>query len=317
MASKMQSARDGTNNPVTIAMAELQEFAEPLKCEFCDASVGFVNAFTRHVGEDIIAVQPYFRLKKGNKHSLQCRYEVHGQVTIIANESESDIFEALKGNRYRLRLLAVKNTIETLREQAEAKKKLTPADTDDSGTTTKNYLKGEKLLGAYINSAMRVLKVRAACEEHSEIEDVLELAFNGVLLPWRDFYFEDSEYFRCFAQVDQATVQVPIAIRGTIKSSRIVKGRTDEFAVLNLVRPHRKTDQPDTLDAACFSIWSPDLSAFGKFKEGEQIIAFGLWVSRGVLESQNKDAEASIRKFRNHELRLWPVTKSQLCSIRN
>lgn len=314
MASKMPAARDANNNRITISMAEQGQYQKPLTCEFCETSVGFVNAFTRNVGDDIVAIDPYFRLSKGHKHSVTCRYNVQGQITVIAQESEGDIFAALQGNRYELRLLAVKRAVEQLREIAN--KKRNPDSEANAGANEKIYVEAEKRLRAYINSAQRVLKVRAACVEHVEIEDVLQLAFDGVRLPWSDFYFEDDEYFRCFSQVTQATIHVPIAINGTVKDISIVKGRTGNFSVINLVRPYRKTDQANVLDAACFSIWSPDPNAFQAYKKGGEILAFGLWESRGVKESANKKADAQIKIFRNHELRLWPVTKSQLCAVK-
>lgn len=313
MASKMSAARDANSRRITISMAEQGQYQKPSKCEFCDASVGFVNAFTRQVGEDIVAVEPFFRLDRGHKHTATCRYNVHGQITVIAKESESDIVAALQGNRYELRLLAVKRAVEQLRELAKNKK-----DQDSetaTGTTKKIYLKAEKQLGAYINSAQRVLKVRAACEEYSEIEDVLQLVFDGMRLPWSDFYFEDKDYFRCFSQVTQAAVQVPIAINGTVKKNDIAKGRNGQFAVIDLVYPYRKTDRTDVLDTARFSIWSPNLNAFKAYKKGEEILAFGLWESRGIKESTNKKMNSPIKVFRNHTLRLWLVTKSQLCVV--
>ncbi len=183
------------------------------------------------------------------------------------------------------------------------------------GTTEKTYVKQEQL-GAYINSAQRVLKVRAACEDHYEIEDVLHLVFEGVRLSWCDFYFDYKDYFRCFSQVTQATVKVPVAIKGAVKANKLVKTRNGEFAVIDLVRPSRKTDRDGILDLACFSIWSPDLSAFESFKEGGEILAFGIWESHSVKESPNKKADSPIKVFRNHDLRLWPVTKSQLCVVK-
>ncbi|HEX5487091.1 MAG TPA: hypothetical protein VFX23_13970 [Limnobacter sp.] len=315
MASKMPAARDANNNRITISMAEQRQYQKPLICEFCDTSVGFVNAFTRNVGEDIVAIDPYFRLSKEHKHSATCRYNVQGQVTVIAQESEGDIFAALQGNRYELRLLAVKRAVEQLREIAN--KKRNPDSEANTGANEKIYVEAEKRLGAYVNSALRVLKVRAACIEHAEIEDVLQLVFDGVRLPWCDFYFEDDEYFRCFSQVNQATIRVPIAINGTVKNISIVRRQTGNLSVMDLVRPYRKTDQAAVLDAACFSIWSPDPNAFQTYKKEEKILAFGLWESRGVKESTNKKAGSPIKTFRNHELRLWPVTKSQLCAVKS
>ena len=312
MASKMPVARDRDDQSINIALAEQSQYTKPLRCEHCEATVSFVGAYPRNVGDDIIVVDPFFRLNPGQRHSEGCRYNVHGQVKIIASTSESDVIAAIQSNRYELRLLAVRKALVELHEQARKKRTF---DSGDRATPDdKVYVDGGKKLGAYINSAKRVLQVRAACEAHSEIEEVLQLVFEGVRVHWRDFYFEDDGYFACFHQVADATVAVPIAVRGTVKRVGVVK---DSFAVLDLVRPSRRTDRADVLDMACLSIWSPDLDAFKPYAPGQDILAFGLWQSGGVKESENKKANSPIRLFRNHELRLWPVTASQVCRAKN
>jgi hypothetical protein len=117
--------------------------------------------------------------------------------------------------------------------------------------------------------------------------------------------------------VSKNTVQIPVAIQGTVKKINKVNGRTGEYAVLDLVRPYRKTDRIDVMDAACFSIWSTDLNAFSSYHVGKAVLAFGIWGSSSIKESHNKKADAPIKLFRNHELRLWLVTLSQLCAIKH
>lgn len=313
MASKMSAARDANNARITISMAEQQHYNN-LCCEFCEATILFVNSFTRQVGEDIVAVEPFFRLHGGHKHSETCQYNVLSQISVIAKESDSDVIAAIEGNRYELRLLAVKKAIEQLQELAKKKKN---PDSEISGIPEKVYIEAEKRLGAYINSAKRVLKVRAVCLEHPEIENVLQLVFDGVRLPWSDFYFEDADYFKCFSQVSQSTVQVPVAIKGMVKKNHVIKVHGEQFAVLDMISPYRNTGRADVKDAACFSIWSPDLDAFNAYKEGKAFLAFGLWKSHGIKERANNKPNALIKIFRNHELRLWPVTNSQLCAIKS
>ena len=311
MASIMSAAHDANDTLITLSMAEQRHY-DHLHCESCDATLRFVHAFTRQVGDDIVAVEPYFGLNKGQKHNQSCRYNVLRQISIIARESEHDVIAAIEGNRYELRLLAVKKAIDELQELAKKKK---DPRSEFVGTTEKLYVEAEKHLGAYINSAKRVLKVRAACLAHPEIEDVLHLVFDGVRLPWGDFYFEDTDYFKCFSQVSNATVQIPIAIKGVVKLNHIVPVHGEKFAVLDLIIPYRSTNRVDIKDAACFSIWSADLDAFKKYKNGKEVLAFGLWKSLGIEEYENKKTNAQTKIFRNHKLRLWLVTNSQLCTI--
>jgi hypothetical protein len=312
MASKMSAACDASNTPITISMAESEICRKPLKCEFCNASVGFVKGHFRTVGDDSVYVSPFFRLNQGQRHSKTCQYDVHGQITVIARESESDILVAINEQRYELRLLAVKKAFEDLNE-LDWKAKSSNAEVVPH-TTEKIYIEAETRLGGYINTAQRVLKVRTACEKHSEIEAALHLVFEDKRLRWRDFYFEDDHHFSCFSKVDLNTVQVPVAIKGTVKTKVVVKNK---YAVINLFPTNRKTDLVDVLDVTCFSIWSTDLNTFKCHEEGSGILAFGIWKSRGVKESDNKNTDSPIKVFRNHELSLWPTIKSQLCVVNN
>lgn len=312
MASKMPAARDADGHLITIELAELKQYQKPLRCEFCDAPVSFVNGYTRLVGEDIVAVAPFFRLLKSYKHREGCDYDITGQIAVIARESEGDVLAAIEDNRFELRLLAVKKALDQLRAAAQQKKD--PNPDRPTTTTEKEYLPGETKLGAYINSAKRVLKVRAVCDEHAEIEDVLSLAYDGVRVPWSDFYFEDNDYFRCYRQLTTATVQTPVAIHGTVNLIKPVKGKTGDFMVLDLVRPMRDTDNADLREVACASVWSPDPTAFADYRPGQQIVAFGMWQGKPLKEVANKKANSPIKTFVNYEMALWPVTRSQICS---
>ena len=100
MASKMPAARDVTERRVSISEAENNQYTKPLKCEFCEAKVSFVGSYTRNVGDDIVVVAPFFRLTPKQAHSDECKYNVAGQVSVIARESEGDILVALENNKF-------------------------------------------------------------------------------------------------------------------------------------------------------------------------------------------------------------------------
>lgn len=312
MASKMPAARDANGNRITIEMAENGSFEKPLKCEFCDASVSFVNGHPREVGEDIVFVEPFFRLAPKSTHHEGCNYNSIGQLTVIARESDGDVFMAISNNQFELRLLAVKKALDQLIELAKTKKSLT--DDKKLISQQKEYIASEEKLGAYINSAKRVLKVRSVCEDHAEIENLLTLVFDGVSVPWSDFYFEDTDYFRCYRQLKSSTTQIPIAVHGTIKSIKTVPGKKENFSVVNLVRPMRNIDKADAREVACTSIWAPDVNFFSDYREGQTIIAFGMWQWKPESRIANSKANSPIKTFVNYEMRLWPVAKSQICA---
>jgi hypothetical protein len=138
MASKMPTAHDVTQQLISIDMAEKAQFTKPLCCVSCEAVVSFVNAYTRQVGEDIIAVEPFFRLNRGQRHSQSCRYNVHGQIAVIARKSDADVMAAIQDNRYELRLLAVSKALVQLQEIAREKKY--PAQRTSTSNINKTYV---------------------------------------------------------------------------------------------------------------------------------------------------------------------------------
>ena len=192
MASKMSRGRDRTNALIDLKAAQQKKYTDPLRCEFCEALISFIKAFTRNVGEDIVPVEPHFRLIKFQAHSVSCRYNVHGQITIIARKSDKSIIAPIDGNRFELRLLAVQKAFKDLRS-ARAKQK---TDTDQSSAIPqKKYIEKEGRLASYINSAMRVLQVRSMCEDNTEIENSLVLNFKGIRVTWSDFTLMTKIYF--------------------------------------------------------------------------------------------------------------------------
>jgi hypothetical protein len=315
MASKMSAAIDINKRKVTISMAEKSDYELPLECEFCGAKVSFVNSFTREVGDNIITVSPFFRLKTRYNHDSGCKYNIQSQVEIIARESEAGVFFQTESGKFELRLLAVKKDIRELQALAKKNKK-GDSDTQDK-IKEKEYIKSSKKLGSYINSALRALKVRSICEENADIEKILELFFDGIRLPWKDFYYEDKDFFRCYSNIRKATVTFPVAITGVIKSIRTLDGKNGRFSVINLAGPYRKTDKDDTLDAVNVSIWSSDTGLFESYKINDSLLAFGIWDAKVVSEKSKKSSTQSVKKFRNHDLMLWPISKSQLCKVKN
>jgi hypothetical protein len=315
MASKMPAARDSGGNSITTADAQQGRYTKPLRCTHCDAVVTFVDAHIRQVGEDPVTVEAFFRLNPKQRHAAHCTYNVAGQITTIVRESDASIeglFKVLEGNRFKMRLLAVKKSISEL-AQLTRDKQVTSEDTP-LGHTDRLHTPAEKTLGAYINSAMRVLKVRAALEEHTEIEHTLQLVFDGTRLPWNDFYFEYEDYFRCHHAVTAATHPYPMAVLGTVKNIRRVK----TYSVMNLVCPTRKAERPDVLDSANLSIWSPDPNFFSKFQETQKqtLLVFGLWQAQATAMSDNHKQGSKIKQFRNFKLSLWPSVRSQLCEVK-
>lgn len=313
MAAKMQTAIDANGRTITVKDCENGEPATPLKCEHCSAPIHFVKGHTRQLGDEPSVVPPFFRLNAKQQHQAHCPFDVVGQVTTIVRESDPSIdglFRKISARGFEMRLLAVKASFDAVTQLARVS---TPQGQAPAGTAPdRQFIAAEKTLGAYINSAMRVLKVRAALEHDAEIEDALHLVFDNMRIPWDEFYFERQDYFAMHHRVSKATHAYPMAALGEIKTIKQVTTPKGTFSVLDLKSLTRPTEDPQIRDSVQISIWSNDLKCFSKYEKDQQILAFGLWKTQPSALSAAKEKAGPVRQFRNHKLSLWPVTRSQL-----
>lgn len=313
MAAKLTQARDSKNSLITLAMAEQGNFSGSLKCDVCSVEVEFIRRYPRNVGDNIVQVKSFFRLKKHKMHAVDCPHDVLGQVKIIARESDPSILAGINAGQYDFRLLAVRKAINDLK--IEERKWLNSQDREPA--KQKEYLKAQQRLSGYLNSAARVLKLRAACEENSQIEEFIKLSFDGVKLSWKDFYYEDEDYFRCLTNVKKATVAVPMAVKGTIKSIKTINGHKGPLTVMNLVSPYRKTDKPNVVETAALSVWINGADMFKRYRAEQDVLAFGIWELANESESTSRRQGVPDTIFRNLQLRLWIITLSQVCLVRD
>ena len=317
MASLMPTARDVNGAEITTAMVEHARTTDSgacragLTCVVCEAPVEFVTGHTRQLGDGAACVEAFFRLQKGCRHRTDCRYNLRGQIEIVARTSESNFVRAIEKGQFEFRLLAPDAPeligADTPGEAESKRTRLAP----DPAAKEKIYVEADTQLGAYINSAIAVLKLRVQCEDNAEIQKLLRLKYKEKRVRWSDFYFEYDDYFRCFDIAKSASRKketFPIAVRGAVRDikPRDTKGGA-RCAVLEFGQVWRAGNQPGVTDAACFSIWSKDLQAFDGYAKDQEILAFGWWWGEKI--------ENEKRTFLNYRLTLWPNLPSQVCAF--
>lgn len=317
MSVMMSLAVDASGKEITIAIAQQGVFAKPLKCKYCTAPVSFVDAQTKQVGEDPVIVRPYFRRKNKQLHDDGCRFNVVGQLTVIVRESDPsvvDLFKRQSAKHFEMRLLAVKKAFDQLAQLTLEKKS---ADTHASiGAVERSYVAAEEKLGAYINSAVRVLTVRFALEKSQELEEALHLVFDGMRIRWNEFYFEREDYSAMYSKATRATQAYPMAAHGEVTEIKCVPIKNGESrVVLNLKKLVRATDDPKIWDSVQLSIWSSDPNFFNTYHIGDLILAFGLWRASPTALKDNKSPDSRVKQFRNHNISLSPIARSQLHKI--
>jgi len=276
MGVKMGFAFDSTGHKWAAHTYHKGLGTDPLKCEFCPALVTHNPSHTRDLDEKSILVPAYFKLLAGERHSPDCTFAVQEEVTKIVRESK-DLFESIRDGEYRLRLAMIKDTLIKMSFKPLQDEGQKQGQEKDRVQTT--YVKAAGKLPGYINSAKRVLKLRALCDDDTEISKHLELVFEGnTVIHWPQFYFEATRHLEAFNTIVRNTIQHPIALHGYVDSKRIGVGRNGA-SVLNLQkdRYQQDTENAENGIGVEVSVWAKDATWFSEIDEGDEIVVLGLW----------------------------------------
>jgi len=285
----------------------------PLKCKFCPASVTHNPSHSRDLDEKSILVPAYFKLLPGERHSPNCTFAVQEEVTKIVRESK-DLFESIRDGEYRLRLAMIKEALiemSSKRLQNESQKQ---GQEKDRVRTT--YIKATGKLPGYINSAKRVLKLRALCDDDSEIAKHLELVFEGnTVIHWPQFYFEATRHLEAFNNIIRNTVQYPIALHGYVSSKRIDVGKNGD-SVLNLQKDRYQQDPENSENGIGVevSVWAKDATWFSGINEGDEILTLGLWNATAKMPETAKKS-GRYKTFTTNKLNISLVLMAQVARI--
>jgi hypothetical protein len=309
MGIKMGSALDRTGNEWHADTYQKGMGAEPLKC-LCGVAVTHNPSHTRELHDKSVFVSAYFRLLPGGEHAANCRYGVQEEIEEIAKESQG-LVESVKGNQYRMRLVMIKEALE-----GGAAPKIQNGEGPKT-RSSKTYVSSSNKLPAYINSAKRALKLRALCASDNDVEQHLELVFEGnTAVNWRQFYFETERHMEAFYAVSQNTTQHPIAIHGYVKSVRRCLGDDKAKNVLNLrMNKYRAdTENPENAVGLEVSIWSRQTAWFKGIENDDEVVVLGMWKATTTLPTAAPN-EGRFKTFTKNRLSLSLVLMAQITKV--
>ncbi|MCQ0034406.1 hypothetical protein [Burkholderia glumae] len=288
---------------------------EPLRCAHCPTSVTHQGAYTCERHNKSVKVSAYFRLLKDGEHSDGCPHAIEGKIKKLVTPSEG-LIEALREGKYRLRLIMVADALKATRQPTPNRNASGPRR--DGGTV---YRRTPDSLPAYINSAKKVLLLRAACDDDSNIEQYLELAFEGnTVVPWPSFYYETERYMEAYRAVSLQTVKHPVALHGVVKSkgSPVIGGRLTH--VINLHSPRYAADADDAAHGISVeaSIWSDDAAWFDGIEEDTEVVVLGIWNTKEGKRSPWKGPRKyRFSEFTTRKLNLTLSLKAQISKVPN
>lgn len=312
MGIKMSTAFDADGNEWQADDYVKGKGREPLRCRYCPTGVTHQSAYSCERHNKSVKVPAYFRLLKNGEHADNCPHAVENNIKKLVTESDG-LIESLRQGKYRLRLMMIADALNP------AQKPATSSSGGRSRAGGATYQRKSGKLPAYINSAKKVLLLRAACDDDESMAQYLELVFEGnTVVPWSSFYFEAERYMEAYRAVSLQTVKHPIALHGVVKSKRsvVVKGRAKN--VINLHIPKYTDDAEDESHGISVepSIWTDHADWFDGIEKDSEVVVLGVWkAKRGESEIPKEPDKYRHSAFTKHALSLTLLLKPQIAPV--
>ncbi|SAL58959.1 hypothetical protein [Caballeronia humi] len=313
MAAKMWSA--ATMDGREVFADEVAE-GSSLRCKYCGAGVCYVPPHARENRGNTYGVRGYFRLLPKSAHEEGCEFNVREQLEVIARRSLG-LVQALERGQYRFRLLAIGDMRDLKVYQAQS----TGGQAVNSSSVRGALFSCDprRLLSAYLNTAKRIILLRALCGDDFILKDRLEFVFNGMSVSWHEFYYEEERFTAAYRWLGQATLPFPIALVGRVSAIETIKGRGRLLYVLKFktstARPYAR-DQTvgEVIQAA---VWTSQLEWVKSLKENDEVLVFGHWrhATAHTHTRLAKRGDACFRKYLERRMAIWLHVKSQVSRI--
>ncbi|MDD2059090.1 hypothetical protein N5D52_27965 [Pseudomonas sp. GD03860] len=285
--------------------------AEPLRCCKCSTAVTFNNPHTREMYDKPVLVPGYFRLLPKGVHEAHCKFGVDEEIKKLAKESDG-LIESIQHDKYRMRLVMIKEALEGGAPPRN------PEPDGEKAKSGRTYTSSPGQLPAYINSANKALMLRALCESNSDIEQHLELVFEGnIKVAWDEFYFDPPRHMEAFRVISHNTIQHPIALEGRIRSVRTALKNDPSKNVLNLqMNKYRGAPQePSNGIGLEVSIWSPKSEWFKGLQQDDDVVILGVWKATTNATEPAPMKDGYFKTLTKRRLSLTLVLKAQITKI--
>ena len=273
MGSKIPEARVQSGGRVTALTYETAP-AGRIYCSSvdCNSELSFVRRHNRKYQSKTIEIAPCFRLKQHQLHVVGCKYNIEGQLDLIAKHSESEIFEALGKSKYEFRLHVLLKALRVLDEDRihELARKW-----GASFDQNKNYANKGSLTN-YLRTLRQILELRNYCEEDEQLGSLVILNYHGRKIKWLDFYYDEKNLSSLVDTHGIVSIEIPLAISGhiySVKKLDVAKG----CHVVELYSPEIKQDASGRSWKSTAQIYLNGTKLHGLIKEGKEYIFFGKW----------------------------------------
>lgn len=234
--------------------AHSASWPKPLLCWGCEVKVAVVRSFPKEKGR----TAAHFRRYPGLTHGPNCVYDVHAQVTQIAEDSDG----LLQYRKRVWRLVApdvLQRPTPELREVGNDR----PSPTYARRMTT------------LLNTAGRVADLIERFRlDGGDLSEAFAAVCDGKVVTWHEFMYQPRVVWRLAHRLDEQPVDHPVAV--AMRVSRSGLARTGQSAFLEQPVPGPWTDVTDDRDYHVV-IRSKTVELLADYRPGVWLIALGTW----------------------------------------
>lgn len=215
MGSKIPQARLASGNKVTAVDYEKIGSKKKISCctSACTAQLSFVKRhFRKYAGKEPVQILPCFRLKPGEAHEENCKYNLKGSLQLLAKQSDSEIFSSFKKSNFIFRLHILIKALWTATEEDFSSQSKKWGGEHDSNKAYTN----QGRLTSYLKTLNQIIELRNYCKNNDQLARLVRLDYNGELISWDDFYYDSENLGGLVAKHGSGAVKIPLAIAGHI-----------------------------------------------------------------------------------------------------
>ena len=271
----------------------------------CDAQMSFNARHERRLETKTIVIEPYFKLKKGQDHTHNCPYNIKGSVDIIARDSDNNLIKSLDNKNYEfsLQILHIPKNTQNKSQTLSAIDSTSPNAND----TIRKY-ENSGTAPTYINTLQKILELRARVEENADIAPLINLNFQGQVINWNKFYFDEDNYISLLNLMKKQSITHPICICGTVFKTM---PKTEKFPYHKIVLNSTKLDPENNIPnkLSINLILANNSTQPEDFSNNQQLLVYGKFALKEVLTQLRENPDQNINYL---NIDTWINHKAQL-----
>jgi hypothetical protein len=291
MGSKIPEAKVASGRRVSALAYEQTTVKGKVFCSStdCTARLSFVKRHTRHYVKKNIQIAPCFRLKPRESHAEHCKYNIKGRLQLIAKDSDSEIFLALKQSKYVFRLHVLIKALWTASDEDVIAQGKTWGGENASNKAFSN----QGRLTNYLKTLGQIIELRNYCQNNEQLSKLVKLDYDGEMINWSDFYYDRNNLDELVSRYGAGEIKIPLAIAGDVYNIDIQGSKHRH--VVELYSPDTGLDSNKLSTISTPQIYLTNPKLFSLIDPSKEYVFFGKW--RVIIKQKGSKIYQDIKMF--------------------